>query len=106
MKSFQSAERDLEKFWGVIRGQYRLNRKIMIAFTCYWLDNILKCMFIVRDVGSFGELVNSLYEITITIIIATSFTIWIIQLGRLFRIINSIEEVTDRSKKIPYNKSI
>lgn len=96
MNLFQSVEKNFEGFLGISREQHLLNWKILTAFICYWVDNALNCIFLIREVNSFSEIANSIFITSETTTIAICFTIWITQKDKMFHLIDIAEELADK----------
>lgn len=97
MNFFQTARRNFE-ILGISPSQSRLNGKVLMAFTSYWIDNTLNCIFLAREVNNFSEMANSIFITTGTTTISTCFTILIINKAKLFRLVDDAEKIIDRGK--------
>lgn len=96
MKLIQLFEKYLERV-GII-AENRLNGKMVMAFTSFWLTNILNSIFIVLEVNSFSELANSLFVLSETITMAICYTILIIRTEKLFNIIGTADQFIDQGE--------
>lgn len=95
MKLFQSVLKKCENL-GVSPNQSRLNGKLLMAFTSFWVDNTLNCIFLVREVNNFSEFVNSIFITSGTTTISICFTIFIVKKIKIFRLVDDAEKIAER----------
>lgn len=101
MNLFQTAIRNLENV-GISRNQSRLNGKLLMAFILYWLGSILDCVFIVRELNSFEEIVSTIFLLSATTSIAMCFTVLIASTTKIFELINESEQLADKGKLLKF----
>lgn len=95
MKIFQSVLKNFESV-GIRQNQSRLNGKLLLAFALYWLGSILDIVYIVRELNSFDEIVNTIFLLSATTAIAMCFTILVISTTKLFKLLNKAEQLADK----------
>lgn len=98
MKFFELAVRNFETL-GIHPNKRRLNGKLLMAFTCYWLVTASNFMFLFREVKSFNEIANSIFVTSGTTAISTCYTILIFKISKFMVFANNAEKLTDRGKK-------
>lgn len=101
MNLFQSAMRNFESV-GIIRNQSLLNGKLLMAFTLYWLGSILDCVYILRELNTFEEIVNTIFLLSATTAIAMCFTFFIVCTAKLFELIDNTEQMADKGKPLAH----
>lgn len=90
MRNFESV--------GIRRNQSRFNGKLLMAFTLYWLGSILDCVYILRDLNTFEEIVNTIFLMSATTAIAMCYTFFIAIITKLFQLIDNTEQLADKGK--------
>lgn len=83
---------------GISPTQSRLNRKSLMALTCYWVDNTLNCIFCIREANTFSEMANSIFITSGTTTISTCFTILVIKKTKIFDLINNAERIVEKGR--------
>lgn len=102
MKFFELAISNFESV-GISPNKSRLNGKLLMAFTCYWLVTASNVMFLVREVKSFNEIANSIFVTSGTTAISTCFTLLIIiNKNKSILFANNANKMSDRGKKIKH----
>lgn len=94
MKLFQTAIKNFENM-GISQNRSRLNGKVLMAFTLYWLGCILDCVFIISELSGFDEIVNTIFLLAATTAMALCFTILIVNATKIFELINNAEQLID-----------
>lgn len=95
MKIFQSVLKNFESV-GIRQNQSRLNGKVLLAFTLYWSGTIFDCVYIVRELSSFDEIVATIFLLSATTAIAMCFTVFVLSSKKLFNILNRADHLTDK----------
>lgn len=102
IKLFQFVQTKLAILGFYPNQQNLFNRKITMAFVCFWLNNALNCVFVFVEVDNFIDYTNSIFIICGTTGIATCYTIAVINARKLFEIFDFAEKIRNRGR----NKSI
>lgn len=97
MKFFRETKRTFA-ILGISSNQNIFNEKMLMAFTSYWLDNTLNCIFIYREANSFSEYADSAFITSTTTMFAMIFTIIVIKWQNVSELISSIDELAEKSK--------
>lgn len=97
MNLFQSVLRNFEKL-GICENQNWLNKKLLMTLACYLLNNISNCIFLVREVKNFNETVISIFALSTSTTITTSFIIIIFKATKLFDIVSNAEANCGKGK--------
>lgn len=99
MKLFRFIQTKLAIVGFIPDSKHPFNAKILMAFSAYWLDNALNCVFIMVEVDNFIDYVNSIFIICATTAIATCYTISLIKSSQMFELIGFTEQIADHGKK-------
>lgn len=94
MNIFQSIVKNFGNV-GISPNQSRLNKKVLLIFTGFWLNTILNCVFCIREVNSFSELVLSILMTVVCAEVALCFTFTVINATEIFDVINNAEKVAN-----------
>lgn len=95
MKLFESVLKKCVNL-GISPEQSRLNGKLLLALSSYWLDNTLNCIFCVREVSSFSEMANSIFITAGTTTVSVCFTIFVIKKTKIFGLVDDAEKIIER----------
>lgn len=98
MNLFKSASKKLE-IMGFSPNQSRWNGKVLMMLTGFGLNTVFNCIFLIREVNSFSELVNSIFLTTVTFEVYTCFIIVIVNLTKVFDLFKNAEQIVDLGKK-------
>lgn len=99
MKLFQETYRTFA-ILGISSSQNRFNKKVLLPMMCYWIDNILNCIYLWRVVESFSEYMNSIFFTCITSSIAICFTITWFKWRNMTTLIHTVERLVRQSKQL------
>lgn len=97
MKLFKETYRTFA-ILGISSSQNKFNKKVVLPMICYWIDNILNCIYLCRVVESFSEYMNSIFFTCITSSIVICFTITIFKWKNITTLIHTAEELVRQSK--------
>lgn len=77
-----------------------LNRKILKAYSCYSIAIILFSVSFFGETHTFGEYAELIFRSLLPILLVIAFSIVVFKMEILFKIIDSCEEIVDKSKWI------
>lgn len=97
MKLFQISQKYFSLL-GYSFDQHWLNKKSLIACINFWLGSFLSCLYILLEANSFWEYTNSLYITSLSITISVCFQIGIVQIMKMWHVIDSAEQLISMSK--------
>lgn len=101
MRIFECVENDF-RIVGISLHQshqkYPFNMKIVMILLIFVCGIISDIVYLFNETKTFEEFNGSLYEISSAFVVATSFMIFIQNMIKLFRFINGLEAVVNKSK--------
>lgn len=80
--------------------------KILIVYSCYWLNIISYCVFLRREAHNFSEYMEVIFRIFLPIVITTCFTVIVFKVENLFELFESCERIVNKSKLAFAKRSI
>lgn len=95
MKLFQETRRSFAVL-GIESTQRILNRRVIVPIMCYWIDNILNCIYLFCVDKSFNEYMDSVFFTCITSSVAICFTITIFKWNKIAAHIAVIEKFVEK----------
>lgn len=97
MKFYRETQRTFA-ILGLSSNQKTINGRMLMAFTSYWLDNTLNCIFIYREANSFSEYADSAFITSTTTMFALMYTIMVIKWEKVTKLINGVNELVEKSE--------
>lgn len=106
MKFFQSVQKYFA-FFDISSSQSQkkypwLSGKILAASFCYWTGVISFFAYILREANGFQEYIELIFRILFPILVVICFTITIFNMNKLFKLIDSYENVANKSKAVKF----
>ena len=97
MKCFKSAQNNL-KVVGIDSNHCRFNKKMLMTFLSYGINNILNFMFLFYGASNSREYTDSMYVTCCTVVIGLCYTIAVFKMKDLFKYIEGCENLIEKSK--------
>ena len=98
MKLFQASLRNFAII-GISRNQRPFNARTLIAFACYLLANISAIVFLIYKANAFNEYTLSIFTIFVSITIAFIYGVFVIEMKKIFQLIDFCERIVEKSKQ-------
>lgn len=93
MELFQFAQKNLATLGIIPNQQYPFNGKNVMAFICFWTDNILNIIYLFAKANSFDDYTNSVFITTCTSGVSVCFTIIALNAKNLFKLVDTAGKI-------------